>query len=370
MAGPPVAQGATAMRVIPEPARRRKRSLPSWTHPAVYLAARAASAGVNLFPVDDALKVLASLGGLWAAAPANRKRLARAVSNIAWAFPDLDEAECRAVAIDAYRHLFTLAGEFATAPRALGADALPARVRFGDVRETLRALGAGRPCLLVTGHCGNWEALGGALASLGFRLHALYRPLDVRSLDAWVQRSRAGMGLGLLSKHGAADRLPRLLEEGTSIGFIADQNAGDRGLFVPFFDRMASAYKTIGLLAMRERAPIICGHTIREGDAASPRFAHRAEVVDLIHPEDWESQPDPLFYITARYRFAIERMVRAAPRQYLWMHRYWKSRPAYERKGAPMPDRVIEKVRSLPWIDDRRLDRIVERSRRDAAEAA
>jgi KDO2-lipid IV(A) lauroyltransferase len=37
--------------------------------------------------------------------------------------------------------------------------------------------------------------------------------------------------------------------------------------------------------------------------------------------------------ITQRYHDALERMVRAYPEQYFWLHRRWKSRPA-ERKKA------------------------------------
>jgi len=41
-------------------------------------------------------------------------------------------------------------------------------------------------------------------------------------------------------------------------------------------------------------------------------------------------QREPLFVIGK----AIEDMVRAAPDQYLWMHRYWKSRPRHEREAS------------------------------------
>jgi KDO2-lipid IV(A) lauroyltransferase len=74
--------------------------------------------------------------------------------------------------------------------------------------------------------------------------------------------------------------------------------------------------------------------------------------MDIIRPKDWESQEDPLYYITARYNRAIERMIRAAPEQYLWVHRRWKSRPKHERVGSPMPDRLRRKIASLPWIDE------------------
>ena len=80
---------------------------------------------------------------------------------------------------------------------------------------------------------------------------------------------------------------------------------------------------------------------------------------DVIWPDDWADQPDPLFYITARFNRAIEHMVRNAPEQYLWLHRRWKSRPKHEREGQPMPRRLIEKLEQLPWMTQEELNRIV-----------
>ena len=168
----------------------------------------------------------------------------------------------------------------------------------------------------------------------------------------------------LVDKFGASERLPALLEQHTPVGFIADQNAGERGLMVPFFNRLASAYKTIGLLAMTYNAPIVCGHAVRTSgwSLESQRFAYEIRIEDVIQPEDWADQPDALYYITARYRRAIEQMVRHAPEQYLWMHRYWKSRPRHERLGRPFPAGLRRKLESLPWLDEGDVERIVDRS--------
>ena len=43
-----------------------------------------------------------------------------------------------------------------------------------------------QPSIMLTGHCGNWELLGYTMALLGFPMHALYRPLDLRPMDQWV----------------------------------------------------------------------------------------------------------------------------------------------------------------------------------------
>lgn len=345
---------------------------------AMYYTIRAAIASMGSFSVDYNLRMLRTLGSAFGRAPFNRGRFQRAIDNLTWCFPEWDEASIRRCASDAYGHLLSLAAEMVFTSRLITEDGWVSRIRLGDLRYTLGRMLSGKPAILITGHCGNWETLGYTLAVLGFPLHALYRPLDLKPLDKWVRETRGRRGMTLVDKFGAAAEAPKILERGGMIGFIADQNAGDRGMFSPYFGRMASTYKSIGLLAIRYKAPIVCGQARRLHASAhhdektalgTQSFQHEIDVVDVIDPSDWESQPDPLFYVTARYRRAIETMVRRAPEQYLWMHRYWKTRPHYEREGKPIPERVREKLRALPWMTDDEFGRIIERSERDAREA-
>ena len=108
--------------------------------------------------------------------------------------------------------------------------------------------------------------------------------------------------------------------------------------------------------ALRCQAPIVCGYAHRLGH----QFRYELGVSDIIRPEDWQGQADPLFYITARYMRAIESMVAACPQQYLWMHRRWKSRPRFERRGKPMPVRLRKNLERLPWMDQTTLNRLLE----------
>lgn len=352
---------------------RSKKGAPAWAHPAIALGVRAGIATINVSDHLQSLAYARRLGTRFAQLPFNRRRLQRALDHLAVAFPHADEHERRRLAVSAYSHLFQLAVETAVAPRMLSADAWHDHISLTDLDEGLRTLLCSGPCIMLTGHCGNWEVLGYTLAMLGFPMHALYRPLDLKPLDRWVRTTRQRHGMVLLDKFGAAERLPRILEQGGTVGFVADQNAGDRGLFVPFFDKLASTYKTIGLLAMRYDAPIICGQARRltpslatgafgsarpdpgphptAGGPADP-FSYSIEIADIIRPAEWRDAPDPLFYITARYRRAIERMVRSAPEQYLWMHRCWKSRPRFERDHKPFPETLRDKLAQLPWTDE------------------
>jgi KDO2-lipid IV(A) lauroyltransferase len=224
---------------------------------------------------------------------------------------------------------------------------------------------------------------GYSLSLLGFPVHALYRPLDLKPADEWVREQRGRRGLVLVDKFGAARLMPQILSSGMPLGFVADQNAGDRGIYVPFFNRMASTYKAIGLSATRYNATIIVGMARRSGgQALSTRAAgdgrsivtlarepdglrYDLSMVDIFGPEDYFAQPDPLFYIAARYRRAIEQSVREAPEQFLWMHRYWKSRPRWERQGRAVPEPIVRKLRELPWMTETDVDAIRAHAERD-----
>lgn len=320
-----------------------------------------------------------AMGHAFARARFNRKRMDRALANLRQALPDAGDEVHRDLAARAYQHLFELAMEFVSVPRLISPSTWMNHVELTDIARPLRALlerhaAEGRPVCLITGHTGNWEVLGSTVASLGFPLHALYRPLDLAPLDRWVRETRSRRGLMVLDKFGATERLPALLAAREPVGFVADQNAGDKGLFVPFFGRLASTYKSIGLVAIQTNATIVCGQAKRVDPGQRPRerdacrgLRYRLDVLDTFGPEDWRDQPDPLFYVTARYRRAIERMVLAAPEQYLWMHRIWKSRPRHELAGKPLPPALRDKLAALPWMTEADVEAVADRSARDGA---
>ncbi|CAN0596801.1 unnamed protein product, partial [Laminaria digitata] len=176
---------------------------------------------------------------------ANRKRIAKANDRLEIALPDLTSAQRDDLVLRSYEHLAMLAVELAVLPRYLTEDAWSEYIELGELNRVIRPLLDERPSLLLTAHCGNWEVLGYTMALLGFRMHAIYRPLDLRPADEWLRQTRSRRGLELLDKFGAMHQLPGLLSNGESVAFVADQNAGHRGLQVPFFGRLASSYKSI-----------------------------------------------------------------------------------------------------------------------------
>jgi KDO2-lipid IV(A) lauroyltransferase len=349
------------------------------------LAIRAVAALPLTLPVGMATGVARAAARAFATSRINRKKFPRATSNLKDAFPDLPKERVRELAIGSYEHLFQLGIEVLYSPRLLTEDGFQRHLDIRALSGAARAMIEGGPCILISGHVGNWELIGYSVSMLGFPMHAVYRPLDLKPLDRWVRETRERQGLTLVSKFGAVRALPPVLAAGQPIGLVADQNGGDRGVFTPFFGRLASTYKSIGILAMQSKAKIICGYARRltpgepDPDGGTDRMdpfrtgqasmRYTAEVVDIFGPEEWANHPDPLYYLTARYRRAMEIMVRRSPEQYLWMHRIWRSRPHHERADKPFPAALKEKLRTLPWMTDAQIDQIVDRSDRDRARA-
>lgn len=315
-------------------------------------------------PWPVVLDAVRAAGCFYATRRGNRKRIERAREHLRVAFPQASPERVEQLAIESYQHLFLLGAEIARSPRTMNTDSVLQHVEFRNIERTLDAIVSGGPCILITGHCGNWEVLASTLGLLGIPMHAIYRPMDFEPLDRWIRRERSRPGVVMVDKFGAMQQLPRLMEQGACPGFVADQNAGDRGVFVPYFGRLASSYKSIGLLARQFGATIICGAAHRVADPGG-HARYRFTIHDAFGPEDWSDHPDPVFYLTARYRRALEDAVRDAPEQYLWMYRIWKSRPRHERLDKPFPDKLREHMRLLPWMTDDEVARIEEQSERD-----
>ncbi len=284
-----------------------------------------------------------------------KKRREKLLRHVSQSLPDLPPEEVERLARKSVESFMQLAVELMFTTRVMNRDSWQQHVTHGDLTEAIGLIESDRPTIMLTGHMGNWEILGYAMTMRGLDYTALARPFDNPHVSRWLFGERQKRGMKIISKFGATQDMVQVMERGGTLGFIADQNAGVKGMFVPFFGRLASTYKSIGLLAIQYEAPIVCGYARRAGD-----FQFEVIVDDIIYPDDWKAQPDPLFYVTARYVRALETMVRRDPEQYLWLHRRWKSRPKFELNGKPLPEAMRKKLLQLPWMNEAQVARIAE----------
>jgi KDO2-lipid IV(A) lauroyltransferase len=267
----------------------------------------------------------------WIAFHVNKRHRLVAVENLHKAFPgQFSDAEVERIVRRVYEHFCTIIIEFAHLPRRLHLRNYKQHIVMNDPARVLGLLLSGRPVLFVTGHFGNWEMAGYALAMFGFRSHAIARPLDNPYLDDFLRSYRERTGQKLLAKQGDFAQIQKILEGGGVLATLADQDAGQRGMFVDFFGRPASTHKAVALLALEHQVPmIVLGAPKRRG-------VYQLTAIDVIFPEDYAGTPNATHAITQRFTSGLEAMIRQDPEQYFWLHRRWKHEPQARGKKKPL----------------------------------
>jgi KDO2-lipid IV(A) lauroyltransferase len=305
---------------------------------AVYLVIRIVVCILQTLSLRTARKVARGLA--WLIYKVDRRHRLVAMDNLHHAFGVGDEAERDRLVRAVYRHFCTMLIEIIYMPRMLHPVNWKQHLRAVDNRPLVDLLLSGRPVLVVSGHFGNWELGGYALALFGFRTHAIARPLDNPYADTFLRRYREHTGQKILAKHGDFDQMQAVLAGKGIMMTLGDQDAGERGLFVDFFHRPASTHKAIALLALEYNVPILvmtCTRRHPLDDAASEKdgdfWNYDIWNGDVILPEEYQGQPDAVRAITQRFSSALERMIARYPEQYFWLHRRWKHQPRSKKKA-------------------------------------
>ncbi len=294
-----------------------------------YLALRVWTLVIGWFPLEQNLRTARLLGRLWWRVM--KRHRDRALENLRHALPDCDERTRRRIARASFEHFAQLyLVELVLGPLRVNEWSWPRYVELGEIDEAIDIVLSGHGAIMITAHFGNYELLGHTISRLGLPLTAVMRPLDNPLLNDFLLAKRYQSGqLDLIYKQGASQAAQRVLASGGTLCFIADQDAGRKGVFADFFGRPASWYKSIGLLAMHFDVPIIVGHAIRTREG----MHYRLEVERIIRPDEWSDRPDPLAWITRTFAAAFESAIRRRPEQYLWVHRRWKTPPPDRRHG-------------------------------------
>ena len=286
-----------------------------------YIALRILVVVLYLFGVDTNLNIACFLGrGLWKFYRRGRKR---ALDNLRASFPERSEQWIWQTGRRSFEHIVMLAIDVLFMPRLVKKNNWREYSQFKNAERLKWLIKEGRGVLMLTGHYGNFEIMGYMLGLFGFNVYSIARPLDNKLISSYLYGVRQRVGQKIIDKKGASELMANLTSNGAALGFIADQDAGRKGIFVDFFGRKASTYKSIGLLAITNNVPIAVAYSRRFDN----RFYFEIGVKRIIFPEEWAEKDDPLEWVTAEYTKAIEEFVREDPSQYWWLHRRWKHQP-------------------------------------------
>jgi KDO2-lipid IV(A) lauroyltransferase len=248
-----------------------------------------------------------------------RRRVA--LENLAQAMPERSEEERRTIARGAY---ITMAR--AVLEALADVDRMPPgweqeEVVGAEAWQALQAhLATGKGALLVTAHFGNWELLGEILIHRGVPLNALVRPLK-GALNMRIAENRVRAGAGLIYPRGAVQEIVDAIGRGESVYMLLDQGIPTKGIFVPFFGRLASTTPAMAVAAQRTGVPAWVVMGVRDG------LRMRVHIEGPIAPPPPQEGKDPITEHTALVTAGLERIIRQYPEQWLWLHRRWKYAP-------------------------------------------
>ena len=301
--------------------KRKRNVIIDWL---AYIGLRLLVAILYLFDVETNLRFARFLGRLmWKHYARGRQR---ALENLRASFPDKDEKWYETIGQKSCESIAMLAVDVFFTPKLVRKDNWRQYSRFKDAERAKWLSKENKGLIFVGAHYGNFEIVGYMLGLFGFNVYSIARPLDNPFISKHLYGVRENAGQKIIDKKGAAELFDKVASTGATLCFIADQDAGDKGIFVDFFGRKASTYKSIGLLAITNNIPIVIGY----GKRIDNRFFFEMGVTRIIFPEEWAEKEDPLLWVTAEYTKAIEQFVREDPTQYWWLHRRWKHRPKAE----------------------------------------
>lgn len=191
------------------------------------------------------------------------------------------------------------------------------------------ALAEGKGAIVISGHVGNWEILGQAIAAAGFPIATIATPFYDPRLTKWLDEWRSKRGLKILWRdRNSGKAILRALRGNNLMAFLIDQDTKTAGDYVPFFGRPAFTPTTPAALALRTGAPVIfCWHH---------RRGKRHEItIERLHYERSENHQSDVLALTAQLTARLESVIRVAPEQWVWMHRRWRT--ARKRSILDMP---------------------------------
>ena len=308
------------------PRKKKKKKHNPFIDWLSYIALRILFLFLYLFDVETNLNAACFLVRmLWKYYHRGRKR---ALDNLRASYPEKSEQWLRDTGQRSFEHIAMLAIDVLFTPRLVKKNNWRHYSRFKTAERAKWMMIEGKGMIMVGGHYSNFEIIGYMMGLFGYNIYSIARPLDNRFISRYLYGVRQRVGQKIIDKKGAAGIMTDLLTGGATVCFIVDQDAGRKGIFVDFFGRKASTYKSIALLAITTNTPIGVGYSRRIDN----RFFFEIGVNRIITPDEWADKENPLEWVTAEYTGAIEQFVREDPTQYWWLHRRWKHRPKDEQQ--------------------------------------
>lgn len=228
---------------------------------------------------------------------------------------------------EVFRHLGKMVLETLYMPR-LTKPFVEQHVVIENQQYMDEAMAAGRGVVILTAHLGNWEWIGPVLCKHGYPIAGIAKrqPNDYHTQLLNEFREQSGMEIysrGTTELVSAA----KALRSGKALGFLADQDAGVHGLFVPFLGKMASTPMGPAVFSSKFGSPVVPMFIIRE------EWGHRLLLLPPLKVPEQGDKEEIIWSMTVEMTEIVEKMVRQYPHLWLWFQKRWNTPYTQEREA-------------------------------------
>lgn len=251
--------------------------------------------------------------------------------NLELAFPDLPVKERKRIACRAFDHFgqFIAESTMILAGK-LNRNQLMNMVDGSDMQKLLEMEArTEKGILFITGHLGNFELLA-HYTGMQLKRHGqvVARKGSNRLIDEKiVTPMRESFGNSVIYKDRALPHIVRGLRKGNHIGLLIDIKIKARqGLPVQFFGHETFAINSSAYLQLKLNPLVVPMTMVR----VAPR-KYKLVVGNPIHwTDNGKPRKEQVAELTQIHQTELEKLIRAYPEQWLWMHDRW-SQPELER---------------------------------------
>ena len=192
-------------------------------------------------------------------------------------------------------------------------------VEIAGAENFNKARAKGKGILFLTGHCGNWELLGTAVAANLADIAIVARPINNPYINKFIVNGRQRHGNSIIAKQGALKVIIKRLRDGGSVGILMDQSVlSDEGYVIDFLGRGAWTTKMPALIARKTGAAVL------------PVFIHRTDrghslkICPEVELSNMDDKEKAALEDTKKFSGFIEGYIKEHPFEWLWIHRRWK----------------------------------------------
>ena len=283
------------------------------------LLARALIRLSSLLPIPAVYYLAVPLGWLGMLVPWRKRRIIR--RNLELCFPDLSAAQRRAMERANLTEMLRLALESGAVWYWDGAK-LKRHVRTVEGWPHVEdALAAGRGVLFLGAHLGNWELVS-LYGSMRMPVAYLYQPPRDPAVDRALKENRGRFGGEFIASGTPAMRtILRQLRRGGAVGLLCDQQPRrGEGVFAPFFGQPALTMTLVNRITRQTGCAVIFGHCLRLDRGRGWKIVIQPAGSRIAAAESVEA--------CTELNRMVEKGVRLAPEQYLWMYKRFDLQPA------------------------------------------